>query len=235
MEVTQELTPEVLGEWLVREQRPFFYSLVDASQTAVAGFPPLDLSAEELVEMSCHAYAIQVAIVALSYHEGLDDSRFLQGTRAEGVDIVQFLRRLQAGARKASEPYTIIDTPEFEPYAVAGCVIELDVCLPSILFYYSAFFVDLAILEVGRPDAVRFAKHQVGQMKTTNPSALPTSLAYYYAFQNALTDGGRVPCPDIYDECAARVVLHTWEAWTLHLVSLQRRLIAFVGDRKPRF
>ncbi len=231
------LTPEALGEWLVGQQREFFTALVAGLQADNEEIPPLELSSKELVEMSCNAYAIQVSIVALSYHQCLDDSRFLSGGEKGGADIGQFLARIQARAREVSEPCIKIDSPQFDPFPIAGCMLKIEDSLPNILLYYGSMFTGLTPYEGVRPEAVKFAKGLVDEMKTTNPLANAEALAYFYAFQEALTAGGRVPSPDIrkLDVRLASILLRTRGTWSRFVITFQQRLRAFAGKRKPRF
>ena len=115
------LTPELIGKWLVGEERSFFRSLMEAGQGDHPTMPPLNPSVEAMTEISVHSYALQVAIVCLTYQPALDDSQFLTGNDGGDVDIRAFLLRVQSGAREEAQKHIMIKNPDFDPFGVAGC------------------------------------------------------------------------------------------------------------------
>lgn len=233
------LTPESLGEWLVGQQRQFFNALLDSSRAETKGLPPLDLSTDAfaLADVSCNAWAIQVAVVAFTYHQLLDDSRFLSGGSSEGTDIQEFLTRIQIKARDVSKPYVRMNTPSFDPLPIAGCIVDITAVLPKILLCYSSVFMRLEPLTQAEPEAVRFATALVQHIGTANPLVGAMALAYFFGFKKVLTDNGTIPVPDprTPDVRLASIMLRTWGVWSHYVLTFQKRLQAFDRNRQPSF
>ena len=231
------LTLEAISEWLVGQHRDFYALLLKSAQAETEGLPALVLTPDMMTSISCNAYAIQVAIVALTYNQYVDDSRFLTGGHKGGIDILPLLEKIQVQANETCKRYAKVDSPDFDPFPVAGCLMNIKDLSPKILLYYGGLFTGIEPLARAEPEAVRFAKSLAEKMKTTNPLVGPMALAYFFAYRELLTQGGRMPYPDMNapDIYLANIILRTWGAWNESLVTFQKRLLAFADSRSPAF
>jgi hypothetical protein len=220
------LTPEDIGEWLVDRQKSFFAWYLQFLKVPGKGDTAANPSIETLVEVAAHSYALQLAIVLISYEGCVDDTRLLEGDKTGLPKIEAVVERIQSAARKKCEPDIIFGSVSFNPTPVAGCVLNDDAIFPRFALLYASFFTGIATLEHVRPPLYRTARALLvppGAQDLTHSTLIPSVLAYICAHERMLTD------PQAYLTLMGR----TYKRWNEYFSTFQSRLIEFAGRRRP--
>lgn len=233
---TEGLTPEELAAWIVSLQRPFFGQLYNLLKQDRNDLQPINIPIEAVPEIAFHAYLCHLAVVAIVYHEHLDDSKILQGGPATGTPLFAFAERVHEHGRKLVEPELKLDSG-LNPFPVAPFAVEFEKHVSNFAFYYGSFFTELGAMRDARPAAVEYAETMIAEMKTDNLLVKPISVAYYQAHQLLFPPGNwkskyNRESPDMY---ALSVVLRTWQPWCVYFINLPATLRSFVGERTPAF
>jgi hypothetical protein len=231
----QYLTPETIGVWIITPQREIVTTLLHRSFAKIQGLPDLELSNEAMAQLSTHSYALHIAIVTSIYRQVLNDSRFLHDGNRDGVNFEKFVERLHLSAKDNAKEFLKIGSKKFDPFPMCGCVLDIESVLSYVLRYHCAMFVGYDGLQASIPEAARFAKCLTDSMGCSNrPLPVACALAFHSAYSESLAKAGS-NMTDLTNPQVAAVMLRGWEAWTLHMTEVPRRVQLFHGTRKLNF